>query len=104
MASHYEAKNAIGGCSVNAHPSFATSQNTGTVVSPSPETFIRTAVNCFHCPPLTYGTTWYARSWIWSASFARSASSVLSHQLRRRRCRSSSQGKPATPLGHGVAR
>ena len=32
-------------------------QNTGTVVSPSPETFVRTAVNCFHWPPLMYGTT-----------------------------------------------
>ncbi len=38
--------------SADAHPSFATSQNTGTVVSASPETFVRTAVNCFHCPPL----------------------------------------------------
>ena len=41
----------------DAHPSFPTSQNTGTVVSPSPETVVRTAVNCFHCPPLMYGTT-----------------------------------------------
>lgn len=32
------------------------------VDSPSPDTFVRTAVSCFHCPPLMYGTTWYARS------------------------------------------
>jgi hypothetical protein len=32
--------------SANEYPSFATSQNTGTVVSPSPETFVRTAVYC----------------------------------------------------------
>jgi hypothetical protein len=43
--------------SARSSPSFATSQNTGTVVSPSPEMFVRTAVYCFHCPPLMYGTT-----------------------------------------------
>ena len=42
--------------SANYYPSFVTSQNTGTVVSPSPDTFVRTAVYCFHCPPLMYGT------------------------------------------------
>ncbi len=42
---------------VVAYTSFVTSRNTGTIVSPSPETFVRTAVYCFHWPLLTYGTT-----------------------------------------------